>query len=40
VRIYNRALDAGAIQANMETPVVNPTTAVPPKAPLNVRLTQ
>ena len=40
VRIYNRALDASAIQADMATPVVNPTTAVPPKAPVNVRIVQ
>ncbi len=40
VRIYNRALAAGAIQADMATPVVNATTAVPPRAPVNVRISQ
>ncbi len=44
VRIYNRALDAGAIQADMATPVENAITSTPPptpvalKAPANVRV--
>lgn len=38
VRIYNRALTASEIQADMATAVGSPTTAVPPRAPLNVRV--
>ena len=39
VRIYNRALTASEIQADMASPVTSgPTTSVPPKAPVNVRV--
>jgi hypothetical protein len=39
VRIYNRALTASEIETDMATPVAGgPTTSVPPKAPVNVRV--